>query len=62
VVEELLAAGADPNAQDNNGWASLHVSIANNREEVFFTLLSGGGHQSAPVNIEVCGSARARFV
>ena len=51
-MEALLAAGADPNAKDNNGWTSLHVSIANNREEVFFTLLSGG-HQLAPVNIEV---------
>lgn len=55
MVEALLTAGADPNAQDNDGWTSLHVSIANNREEVFFALLSEGGHQSAPVNIEVRG-------
>lgn len=53
MVEALLVAGADINAQDNNGWASLHISIANNREGVFFALLSGG-HESAPINIEVC--------
>lgn len=54
VVETLLLAGADVNARDRNGWTSLHVSIANNREDVFFVLLSCGGQQSAaPLNIEV---------
>lgn len=53
VVESLLLAGADVNARDTNSWSSLHVSIANNREEVFFALLSFGGQQSALCDIEV---------
>ncbi|CAM9971571.1 unnamed protein product [Scytosiphon promiscuus] len=51
VVKELLVAGADINAQDGNGWSCLHISIANNRESVFFALLSGT-HGWAPINIE----------
>lgn len=66
VVQALLeAGGADANAQDNNGWNCLHVSIANNHEKVFFAVLARE-HDSPPTNIEVwscflfVGSCRVR--
>ena len=53
VVEALLEAGANVNAQDNKGWTCLHTSIANNREKIFFAVLAGT-HHSIPIDIEVC--------
>lgn len=52
VVESLLEAGANVNAQDSKGWTCLHTSIANNREKIFFAVLAGT-HHSMPADIEV---------
>src|SRR6266404_687647 len=44
LCAELLAAGALPNAQDDNGWAPLHFAAQAQSEQVTSLLLRAGAH------------------
>lgn len=41
-VVRLLAAGADANAQDDNGWSPLHFAAQSNSAEITKALLGAG--------------------
>jgi uncharacterized protein len=41
-VQELLRSGADPNAQDDNGWSPLHFAAQAGSTSVIAALLDAG--------------------
>jgi ankyrin repeat protein len=41
-VTRLLAAGADPNARDDNGWSPLHVAAQADSVEIARALIGAG--------------------
>jgi len=43
----LLAAGADPNAQDDNGWTPLHFASQENSAEMVRALIAAGAKLDA---------------
>jgi ankyrin repeat protein len=46
-VRELLAAGADPAFQDDNGWTPLHFAAQEQRAEVASMLIAAGASVDA---------------
>lgn len=46
-VERLLAAGADPDAANNEGWTPLHVALDNEAKEAARLLIEGGADVNA---------------
>jgi uncharacterized protein len=44
LCSQLLSAGADPNAQDDNGWGPLHFAAQANSEAVTRILINAGAN------------------
>jgi cytohesin len=46
-VQELLDAGADVNAKDNDGWTPLHIAASKNHREIVELLIAKGADVNA---------------
>ena len=50
VVQALIAAGADVNKQNNNGWIPLHWATYNGRQAIVQDLIAAGADVNQPNN------------
>jgi ankyrin repeat protein len=44
AIQQLLTAGADVNAQDNDGWTPLHLAASHECSEIHSILIDGGAN------------------